>query len=88
MVTFMVPLPDRVVDRADPSSTICEGVVIVPVIVPDELPAMMGVPLIPRMVVVPMVRVIVVPSPVEMEIMIEVDMAVGVDRVMVEEYEI
>lgn len=88
MVTFIVPFPDRVVVRADPSRTIWEGVVIVPVVVPEELPAMMGVPLIPRIVVVPMVRVTVVPSPVETETMIEVDMAVGVERVIVEEYEI
>lgn len=82
-VALDVPFEERVV-RIDPSRTSRDCDVEVLVCVPELLLATIGVPLRPKIVVVPIVRVRVTDSPVMKERISEVVIAVGVDLVMVD----
>lgn len=83
-VEFAVPFGEIVV-RVDPSrmSLDCEVEVDELVCVPELLLATMGVPLSPKIVVVPTVRVLVTDSPVIKERISDVVIAVAVDLVIV-----
>lgn len=87
VVAFAVPLPVNVVGRLPPSSTIRDCEVVVDPVWLVPLLIGIGVPLNPRIVVVPIVRVRVAVPCVIREMISEVEMAVGIERVIVEEYE-
>jgi len=86
-VAFAVPLPVMVVGRLPPANTILEGELVVEAVWFVPLFTGTGVPLNPRIVVVPIVLVLVVLSSVIYERISRVEIAVGIERVIVDEYE-